>query len=102
MPATPPAPTSSSSWPPRDDGTPYTRLRVRLAGEEYVLRGDMSPQRLEELVAELDRRLQELARRYPRLSFHQTAVLCALQLLEELQRLRDENRELRELLGLGP
>ncbi|HEY8486996.1 MAG TPA: cell division protein ZapA [Limnochordales bacterium] len=78
------------------------RVRVQVAGEEYVLRGNMSPQRLTLLAQELDRRLRELTARYPRLPFHQAAVLCCLQLLEELQQLRDENRELRDLLGRRP
>lgn len=74
-------------------------MRVRIAGEEYALRGTLPPQRLNELAEELDRRLAGVAKKYPRLPLHQAAVLCALQLLEELQQLRDENRELLELLG---
>ena len=84
---------------PWDGEAPTARVRVRIAGEEYVLKGTLTPQRLHELAAELDRRLGEVTRKYPRLPLHQAAVLCALQLLEELQQLREENRELLDLFA---
>ena len=84
--------------PGPDGQPPASRVRVRIAGDEYVLRGTLAAPRLSELAAQLDRHLAELRQRYPRLPLHQAAVLCALQLLEELERLRQEHRELLDLL----
>lgn len=72
---------------------------MRIAGDEYILRGTATPQRLQRLAEELDRRLAEVVKRHPRLLLHQAAVLCALQILEELEQAREENRDLLELLA---
>ncbi len=90
---------ASSADQPGDNGrSTWSRVRVRIAGDEYVLRGSASPEHLQRLSAELDRRLSEILKRHPGLLPHQAAVLCALQLLEELEQARLENRELLELL----
>lgn len=75
------------------------RVKVRIAGDDYVLRGSGSTERLQTLAEELNRRLGAVRQHHPRLALHQAAVLCALQLLDELEQLRAENRELMELLS---
>lgn len=63
-------------------------MRVRIAGSEYVLRGPGSAAELQALAAELDRRLRAVIDANPRLALHQAVVLCALEILDELDRLR--------------
>ncbi|WP_324670085.1 cell division protein ZapA [Geochorda subterranea] len=61
---------------------------MRIAGSEYVLRGPASASEIRALAEELDRRLQAVIEANPRLALHQAMVLCALEILEELHRLR--------------
>lgn len=70
-------------------------VRVRIAGGEYVLRGPGSPAHLRELASELDRRLQAVIDRNPRLALHQAAVLCALEILDELASARAQPKRAR-------
>ena len=63
-------------------------VRVRIAGSDYLLRGPVSAVELQALAVELDRRLRAVIDANPRLALHEAAVLCALEILDELHRLR--------------
>lgn len=66
------------------------RVQVTIYGESYALRGDAPPEHLEALAVEVDRRMRDIAQRNPRLGTLHVAVLAALQLADELKRLRQE------------
>ncbi|MBE3597581.1 MAG: cell division protein ZapA [Limnochordaceae bacterium] len=74
-------------------------MRVRIAGSTYALRGPASEEHLRALAGELDRRLQAVIRRNPRLALHQAAVLCALEILEELEEQRRKEHRPRRRTG---
>lgn len=59
------------------------RLTVRILGDEYVIKGS-SLERMKQVAALVNRRMQETADRHPRLSTVQLAVLVSLNLSEEL------------------
>ena len=51
------------------------------------------------MAVELDNKLEALRSRYPNLTRTDVALLTALSLMEDLEKLREEKKELWELLG---
>lgn len=66
------------------------RVTVKIFGEEYVLRGDARPEYMERLADMVDRRMNEIAKRHPRLGITRIAVLAAINLADELSKLEDQ------------
>lgn len=66
------------------------RVTVTIYGEAYALRGDASPEHLESLAAHVDQRMREIGRRNPQLGTVRVAVLTALHLADELQKLQEQ------------
>lgn len=82
----------------QDAAPDKARVRVRIGDEEYVLRGEASPEYMKQLAKTVDEtftRLQALYRNVPR---HRVAILTAIHLADEVNRLRQENNELMSLL----
>ena len=71
------------------DGTIH-RVTVRIFGEEYVLRGEARPAYMERLADMVDRRMNEIAKRHPRLGITRIAVLAAINLADELSKLEEQ------------
>ncbi len=65
-----------------------SKVSALIMGEEYVIRGDAPGEYIEDLARDLDSRMQKLSEANPRLSLHQTAVLSALNLADELSSCR--------------
>jgi len=66
-------------------------VRVRLLGEELTLKGDGDPARLERLAAELDVMLKRMANDLNLIGQPtRTALLVSINLLDELNRLREK------------
>ncbi|MFO7245254.1 MAG: cell division protein ZapA [Thermaerobacter sp.] len=71
------------------------RSKVRIFGETYVIRSAQADEEHIRRVAEaVDARMRELAGRYPGLNVTRLAVLAALNLADELLRLREQHRVL--------
>lgn len=64
------------------------RVRVSIFGEEYVVKGSASPDDLLELATYVDERMRALSRHNPRLGTMKLAVLTAMNLADEVFRLR--------------
>lgn len=77
---------------------PLARARVRIAGEEYVVRGTASPEYIERVATVVDAQMRAVQEMSPNLVRHRQAILAALHLADELERLRRENQDLRQLL----
>lgn len=75
------------------------KISVEIFGEKHVVRGEGSAQYIQGLAHEVDKKMRLIAQRLPRLSVHQTAVLTALNLADELAKLREEQETLMQLLG---
>ena len=72
---------------------PRTRSEVRIYGETYVIRSDdADEEHIRRLAEAVDARMRELAGRNPNLSVTRIAVLAALNLADELMRLREQHR----------
>lgn len=87
---------------PAEDGAaatpPVTRTRVEIYGDEYIIRGNASPEHIQAIARLVDQRLRELVSRHKNVPFHRIAVLAALHFADEYVRAKDENAELLELI----
>lgn len=75
------------------------KITVEIFGEKHVVRGEGTAAYIQGLAHEVDKKMRLIAQRLPRLSVHQTAVLTALNLADELAKLREEQETLMQLLG---
>lgn len=74
------------------------RTRVKICGDEYVLKGQAEPDYMTRLAAVVDRKMREVLDANPHLPRHRAAILAAIHLADELERAKRENAELLELL----
>ncbi len=79
--------------------TPDTiSVRVQILGEEHIIRGQASSEYIEDLALSVDARLEEVQKSNPMLPRHQVAILVAINLANELEKLKTEYNELLALL----
>jgi cell division protein ZapA (FtsZ GTPase activity inhibitor) len=71
-------------------------VRVRIYDREFALRTTGDPERLQALCASLDKRMREVAAATGAVDTLKVAVLAALSLGDDLQRLKEELRKLDE------
>lgn len=74
------------------------RVRVTIGDEEYVLRGEATPEYMKQLAKTVDEIFSRLQTAYPNAPRHRVAVLTAIHLADEVMKLRRENKELVNLL----
>ena len=75
------------------------KITVEIFGEKHVLRGEGTAPYILGLAHEVDTKMRQIAQRLPRLGVHQIAILTALNLADELAKLREEQETLMQLLG---
>ena len=75
------------------------KITVEIFGEKHVVRGEGTATYIQGLAHEIDKKMRLIAQRLPRLSVHQMAILTALNLADELAKLREEQETLMQLLG---
>jgi cell division protein ZapA len=73
-------------------------VRVQILGEEHIVRGQASEDYIRALAASVNERLLEVQRNNPLLPRHRVAILVALNLLNELEKLKAEHGELLALM----
>jgi cell division protein ZapA (FtsZ GTPase activity inhibitor) len=71
-------------------------VRVRIYDREFALRTSGDPERLQALCSSLDKRMREVATSTGAVDTLKVAVLAALSLGDDLQRLREELQKLDE------
>ncbi len=74
------------------------RVKVRIGGAEYRLRGEEPASYLEALAAKVDERMAEVAGADSGLSQTQVAVLTALRTMDELVRLQEQHQRVLALM----
>ncbi len=67
-----------------------------------MVRGEGTGEYIQGLAHEVDKKMHLISERLPRLSLHQVAILAALNLADELAKLREEYETLLQLLGEKP
>lgn len=79
----------------------HSVMRFRLDGVDYTLRGDMSQERLREIIGLVEERINGIRAASPHYSAVRASTLAALQLAEALLDARDENAELLAEANIG-
>lgn len=75
-----------------------TSVQVQIFGEEHMVRGQATPEYIKKLAASIDVRLREVLENNPMLPRHKAAILVALNIANELEKLKEEHEELLALL----
>ncbi|KLU61818.1 cell division protein ZapA [Peptococcaceae bacterium CEB3] len=78
--------------------TDIRKIEVEIFGEKHVIRGEGSEEHILELARAVDDKMHQIARRSPRLSLHQVAILTALNFADDLLKLQEEQEALLQLL----
>lgn len=78
--------------------TTSTVVKVRIGGEEYSIRGNASEQYIRELGRKVDEKIKEVQQNSPNLTRHQMAILAAINLADELLKVRAEYQELLKIM----
>jgi len=71
-------------------------VRVRIVGEEYTLRTELSPQHTQSVADHVDRTIRAIMSGGGTVETHKAAILAALQITDELFRARATQRTLDE------
>jgi cell division protein ZapA len=66
-----------------------SRVEVEIFGERYVFKGDASPEHIRRLAEDVDRRVRDIVNRHSRIPTTKAAILVAVNLADELNRLQD-------------
>jgi cell division protein ZapA len=73
---------------------PINKVTVSIFDEEYVVRGEENTEYIQMLAAYVDRRMRMIQQRNPNLSNHRIAILTALNLADELNKLQEDYDQL--------
>ncbi len=68
------------------------RVTVNIMGEEYTIRGTASPEMMHQVARYVDELMRSLAEKNCHISRHKIAVLTAINLADELMRLKTHLR----------
>ncbi len=72
----------------------YNKVIVSIFGEDYIVKGNESPEYMEMLASYVDRRMKMIQQRNYNLSNTKIAVLTALNLADELNKLQEDYDEM--------
>lgn len=82
----------------RDAKGERQRVTITIGDEKYVLVGDATQQYMQQLADDVHDKFVKLQATFPNVPRHRLAVLMAINLADEVQKLREENQELLSLL----
>jgi len=66
------------------------KATVDIYGEEYIMRGDATPEYMSMLARYIDKKMKNIAARQPELPVSKIAVLAALNVADELSKLQED------------
>jgi len=75
------------------------KVVVEIYGEKHTVLGGDSPEHIKKVARQVDQKMRIIAQRSPRLGAHQIAILTALNLQDELEKLQEEQETLMHLIG---
>jgi cell division protein ZapA len=75
-----------------------TVVKVQIAGEEHLIKGNAPEEYILELGRIVDEKLRAIQQKSPNLTRHRMAVLAAINLADELQRVKAEYQELLKIM----
>lgn len=82
----------------KDKNDTVNRVIVDIFNEEYVVKGEENPEYIQMLAAYVDRRMRMVKQRNQNLSSQRIAILTALNLADELNKLQEDYDELIKVL----
>ena len=74
------------------------KTKVEISGEKYTLVGDTSPEQMSEIVAYVNEIMKKLSERNPKLNRSQVAILAALNVADEMFKLKYEYENIVHML----
>lgn len=74
------------------------KIPVEIYGEKFTLKGGHSAQDMRNLAEHVDRKMQQIGTRNTRLSKSHVAILTALNIADELQKLQDDYDSLMKII----
>lgn len=74
------------------------RAAVNIYGEEYVMRGEATPEYMKMLAKYIDKKMKQIAIRQPLLPISKIAVLTAVNIADELSKLQEDYDTLVKLM----
>jgi len=84
--------------PDRPEAQTPRSVPVRIDDENISIRGHATEEYIRMLARLVDQKIQEVRRNQPNLPRHRAAILAALNIADELERVKQENAELLEVL----
>jgi cell division protein ZapA len=79
---------------PQENGK--NRVQVRIYGEDYMMKSNAAPDYMKRVAHYVDEKMRQVSQGSNRLGLNKLAVLTAVNLADELFRVRKELRELEE------
>ncbi|MBS4023555.1 MAG: cell division protein ZapA [Dethiobacter sp.] len=79
-------------------GDQKNRISVKIYGEEYTMKGAASPEYMKRLAQYVDEQMRQISKVNRRLGVNKVAVLTAVNMADELFRVRQELHEMEMLL----
>jgi len=74
------------------------RVTARIMGEDYTIRGRASEEHILRIARFVDERMLQIAEAYPKLGTSRVAVLAAINMADELLKIREQYEQLTQLL----
>lgn len=74
------------------------KVTAKILGEDYTIRGHAPEGHIEKVARYVDERMREIAEAYPKLGTSRVAVLAAINMADELYKLREQYEQLTQLL----
>lgn len=76
-----------------------SRVEVEICGEQYTIRGSESPEYIEMVAEYVDRKMKQLVDINPKLTTSKAAVLAAINIADELSKLRADYDSLLDIMN---
>lgn len=73
-----------------------TQINVKIFGQEFTIKGEDSPEYVESLAEFVDKKMREVASASSVITSHKVTILTAINIADELFRLRKELEENRQ------
>ncbi len=73
-------------------------VQVHIAGEEHSIKGKATTEYIKELAAIVDTKIKQIKKNNPNLTRHRMAILAAINLADELQKIKAEYQELLQIM----
>ena len=68
------------------------KMTIKILGDEYTVKSQDSTNYLKQVGSYVDGLMQDLAQNYPQLSKQQLAILCSINMADEILKLKEELR----------